>query len=164
MRAGADRQPGADRGIVAERAIDALAGLRGEDEFCTGRRIDLPSHLVAAGQSARGVDQHGLQAGVVGMRQPDFCAALLEQRIDPGLVIMGLRRESANAAGALVTGQGEGGGHCAERLVRAAPHPCSLPTGGRETTEKLASLRPGTPAGLPPPCGEGLRVGGPFAL
>ena len=71
-----------DPGIGAERAVDALAGLRRQDERCAGAGGRFPAHIVAAGQPAGRVDQHRLQRVVVRVGQPDFRAALLVEHCE----------------------------------------------------------------------------------
>ncbi len=107
-----DGEAGGDAGVGAGRAVDALAGLGGEHHAGAGRGLGLPVDAVAAGQAAGGVDEHGLQALVMGVGQADLGAAILVERLQAGAAIDELGSDAALAAGALQAGQGCCGCHC----------------------------------------------------
>ena len=70
-------EAGLDAGGAAGRAVDALGRLRRRDERGTVAGREAPVDAVAAGDAARGVDEHGLGGGAVGPRQQRLAAALL---------------------------------------------------------------------------------------
>src|SRR5688572_5717582 len=90
--------------ILAGRAIDPLAGLRREREARAGSGFGGPADVVAAAETARGVDQHRLQRSVVGVGQPDLGRALLVEDLQPRAPVEQLCCDPAFTAGALKAG------------------------------------------------------------
>ncbi len=156
-----------DRCPAARASVDSFGGWCGDGRSRALPHVHRPRQPVAAGQSAGGVDQHGLEVAVGMARQSDLGRALLVQRRDARAPVALLDADPA-ASGNALAGEIGGDGFVARHAVRisllgstgklrATRVPVDGGRNGERSVTALETPRPCATSWAHLPCSAGSR-------